>query len=225
MSKEPVSRRRFAVGRRIARLLMLVVVATGIAAALHWRAALDPPAVAAAIGRNPAAPLAFLTLHLVASLLFVPRTVLAVTAGLMFGMGWGLVWAAAGSVLGAVAGFCVARYLNSGIVDLDCHSTIGPILDGIRRGGWRSVALLRLVPVIPHSLANYALGLTPMRLSPYAFGSLVGQLPLTIACVDLGAAGERLAVGGEGWVVPTAIGAAALALSLLIPAAARRRAG
>ena len=225
MRKEPISRRHFAVGRQTARLLMLVVVAAGVAAALHWRAALDPPTIAAAIGRNPAAPLAFLALHLVASLLFVPRTMLAVAAGLMFGMGWGLVWAAAGSVMGAVAGFCVARYLNSGIVDLDRYPRIRPILDSIRRGGWRSVALLRLVPVIPHTLTNYALGLTPMRLWPYAFGSLVGQLPLTIACVDLGAAGERLALGGEGWVMPTAIGGAALALSLLIPAAARRRAG
>jgi uncharacterized membrane protein YdjX (TVP38/TMEM64 family) len=224
MSEEPISRRHFAVGRSAARLLMLVVVGAGIAAALHWRAVLDPPAIAAAIGSNPAAPLAFLTLHLAASLLFVPRTVLAVAAGLMFGIGWGLVWAAAGSLLGAVAGFCLARYLNSGIVDLDRHSRVGPILDSIWRGGWRSVALLRLVPVIPHSLANYALGLTPIRLSPYAFGSLVGQLPMTLACVDLGAAGERLALGGEGWVMPTAIGAAALAFSLLIPAAARRRA-
>jgi uncharacterized membrane protein YdjX (TVP38/TMEM64 family) len=225
MSKEPISRRHFAVGCRTARLLMLVAVAAGIAAALHWRAALDPPAIAAAIGRNPAAPLAFLALHLAASLLFVPRTVLAVAAGLIFGIGWGLVWAAAGSLLGAVAGFCLARYLNSGIVDLDRLSRVGPVLDRIRRGGWRSVALLRLVPVIPHSFANYALGLTPIRLPPYAFGSLVGQLPMTLACVDLGAAGERLALGGAGWVMPTAIGAAALGLSLLIPAAARWRAG
>ena len=81
------------------------------------------------------------------------------------------------------------------------------------------------MPVIPHSLANYALGLTPMRLAPYAFGSLVGQLPMTIACVDLGAAGEELALGRTGWLPPTVIGAAALALSLLIPAPARRRAG
>lgn len=225
MSKERISRPRYVVGRGTTRLLVLVAVGAGIAAALHWRAVLDPLAIAAAIGRNPAAPLAFLALHLAASLLFVPRTVLAVAAGLMFGVGWGLVWAAAGSVLGAVAGFCVARYLNSGIVDLDRHPRVRPVLDRIRRGGWRSVALLRLVPVIPHSLANYALGLTPIRLPPYAFGSLVGQLPVTLACVDLGAAGERLALGGEGWVLPTAIGAAALTLSLLIPAAARWRAG
>ena len=41
---------------------------------------------------------------------------------------------------------------------------------------------------------------------------------MTIACVDFGAAGERLAMGDPGWLAPTVIGAAALGLSLLIPA-------
>jgi len=53
---------------------------------------------------------------------------------------------------------------------------------------------------------------------------LLGQLPMTIAFVDLGAAGERLMLGGASWIEPTLIGFAALSLSLLIPAIARRRA-
>ncbi len=121
--------------------------------------------------------------------------------------------------------FSVARYLNAGHIDAAGSARLRPILDRVERGGWRAVALLRLIPVVPHSLANYGLGLTRVRLGAYAFGSLIGQLPMTVACVDLGAAGERLALGRPGWVVPTAIGAAALAVSLLVPAVARRRAG
>ena len=86
------------------------------------------------------------------------------------------------------------------------------------------VAVLRLILVMPHSVANYGLGLTKLSLGSYALGSLLGQLPLTIVYVDLGAAGERLMVGGASWVEPTLIGLAALSLSLLIPAIARRRA-
>jgi hypothetical protein len=52
---------------------------------------------------------------------------------------------------------------------------------------------------------------------------LVGQLPMTIAYVDFGASGERLMLGSAGWQMPTLIGGAALALSLLIPVVARRR--
>jgi uncharacterized membrane protein YdjX (TVP38/TMEM64 family) len=207
--------------RRTARLVLLGLLAIGAASVWRWRAVLDPMTITAAIDRYPAAPLGFLFVHIAASLLFVPRTLLAIDAGLLFGMGWGIVWAASGSVAGAVAGFLVARYINSGLIDA---ARLGPVVAQVERGGWRAVAVLRLIPVIPHSLANYALGLTRLPLAAYAFGSLLGQLPMTIACVDLGAAGGRLMLGRASWIEPTLIGLAALSLSLLIPAVARWRA-
>ena len=206
--------------RRTARLVVLVLLAIGAASVWQWRAILDPTTITAAIGRYPAAPLGFLAVHIAASLLFIPRTLLAIVAGLLFGMGWGIVWAATGSVAGAVAGFLVARFVNSDLVD---PRRLGPIVGAVERGGWRAVAVLRLIPVIPHNLANYALGVTRLPLAAYALGSLLGQLPLTIAYVDLGAAGGRLMRGSANWVAPTLIGLAALSLSLLIPAVARRR--
>jgi len=196
-------------------------LAAGAVAAWHWRIVLDPAAISATIVRYPIAPLGFLAVHIAASLLFVPRTLLAIVAGLLFGMGWGIVWAASGSVAGAVAGFFAARHLSSGLDDL---GRLEPVAVRVERGGWRAVAMVRLIPVVPHSVANYVLGLTKLPVGSFAFGSLLGQLPLTVAYVDLGAAGERLAVGGASWVEPTLIGLAALSLSLLIPAIARRRA-
>jgi uncharacterized membrane protein YdjX (TVP38/TMEM64 family) len=209
----------------MARIAALGALAVGVAAAWHWRSTLDPAAVAATIGRYPAAPLIYLAVHIAASLLFVPRTLLAILAGMLFGMASGVAWAAVGSVAGALAGFLVARYINSGLFGLDRNSRLRPVLDRVERGGWRAVALIRLIPVMPHSLGNYGLGLTRMRLGSYAFGSLIGQLPMTIAYVDFGAAGERVMLGSADWLGPAAIGAAALSLSLLIPAIARRRAG
>jgi uncharacterized membrane protein YdjX (TVP38/TMEM64 family) len=205
--------------RRAARLILLSILVGGAAAAWYWQAVLDPAAITTALAAYPAAPLGFLALHTVASLMFVPRTLLAIVAGLLFGMGWGIVWAASGSVAGAVAGFLAARQLSSGLDDL---GRLRPVVARVERGGWRAVAMLRLIPVVPHSLANYGLGLTKLPLGSYVLGSLLGQLPLTIAYVDLGAAGERLMVSGAGWVEPTLIGLAALSLSLLIPAIARR---
>jgi uncharacterized membrane protein YdjX (TVP38/TMEM64 family) len=205
--------------RRIVRLALPGLLAVGAAAAWRWRGGLDPTTITAAIDRYPAAPLGFLAVHIAASLLFIPRTLLAIVAGLLFGMGWGIVMAASGSVAGAMAGFLLARYVNSGLIDL---RRLGSIVGRVERGGWRGVAVLRLIPVIPHSVANYALGLTRLSLGAYTFGSLLGQLPMTIAYVDLGAAGERLMLGGARWLEPTLIGLAILALSLLIPVIARR---
>ena len=127
-----------------------------------------------------------------------------------------------GSVAGAAAGFLLARYVISGLIDFQRGSRVGSLSGWVERGGWRAVALLRLIPIMPHSVANYGLGLTALPLGAYAFGSLIGQLPMTIAYVELGAAGERLMAGGVGWIEPTLIGLTALSLSLLLPAYFRR---
>jgi uncharacterized membrane protein YdjX (TVP38/TMEM64 family) len=205
------------------RLILAGLIALGVAAAWQWRGFFDPAALTDLIDHGPAAPLAFLGLHILASLLFVPRTLLALGAGLVFGMWWGALWAGLGSLLGAVAGFLVARYLGGGFAERAEWGRAAALLARAANGGWRMVAVLRLVPVIPHSLTNYALGLTGVRLGPYALGSLLGQLPLTLAYADLGAAGGRALLGAADWLLPSAIGASALALSLAIPVLARRR--
>ena len=209
--------------RRSARFLIFGLLAVGGGAAWQWHSVLEPIAISATINRYPAAPLWFTAAHIAASLLCIPRTLLAIVAGLSFGMVWGIFWAALGSVAGAIAGFLVARCLTSGLINLKPSTRAGPILDQVHRGGWRAVALLRLIPVVPHSMANYALGLTRLRVGEYAVGSLIGQLPMTIAYVDLGAAGDRLMLGGAGWLEPTLLGIAALGVSMLVPAIVRRK--
>jgi uncharacterized membrane protein YdjX (TVP38/TMEM64 family) len=211
--------------RRATGLVVLCLIATAAMAAWHWRTVFDPIAITSGIGRYPAAPLGFLAVHIAASLVFIPRTLLAIVAGLLFGTGWGIIWAELGSVAGAAAGFLLARYVGSGLIDFQRGSRVRSLSGWVERGGWRAVALLRLIPIMPHSVANYGLGLTALPLGAYAFGSLIGQLPLTIAYVELGAAGERLMTGGTGWIEPTLIGFAALSLSLLFSAYFRRRSG
>jgi uncharacterized membrane protein YdjX (TVP38/TMEM64 family) len=209
--------------RLVGRAALLLLVIAGIGYAIANRHDLDAESLAAAIGRYPAAPLVFLLVHTLASLVFFPRTVLGVAAGVLFGAWRGTIWAALGSTVGAVAGFLVARYLNAGFIDLETMPRFGPLLLRAERGGWRAVAVLRLIPVIPHSLSNYALGLTRLNLGAYTLGSLLGQLPMTIACAQLGAAGEELAAGKAGWLMPTLIGAAALAVTIILPKLASRR--
>jgi uncharacterized membrane protein YdjX (TVP38/TMEM64 family) len=210
--------------RRTLSFVVLGLLGIGILAAWRWRAFLDPLSITGLIGRYPAVPLGFLAVHVAASLLFIPRTLLAIVAGMLFGVASGIFWAELGSVAGAAAGFLIARYTTAGWVDLEHRARIGPILRRVERGGWRAVTLLRLIPVMPHSLANYGLGLTRLPLGAYTFGSLIGQLPMTIAYVELGAAGERLMLGSAGWIEPTLIGLAALSLSLMVPAFSRLRA-
>lgn len=199
------------------RAVVVLLIAGGLAWAWSARGSLDPNSIKETIANYPAAPLVFLFAHLLASLLFIPRTVLAVAAGLLFGVWMGTLWAALGSVLGAVAGFWIARYVNGGFIELEKLPRLGPILLKAERGGWRAVAALRLIPVVPHSLANYTLGLTKLPIGSYALGSFLGQLPMTVAYVDFGAAGGRLMAGQANWIGPIAVGILALALSILLP--------
>jgi uncharacterized membrane protein YdjX (TVP38/TMEM64 family) len=213
--------------RRGVRLAAAALLVCCVAAAWHWRHLFDPAGLAALVGSSPWAPVAFLALHIAASLFFLPRTVLALGAGLVFGLWWGMLWAALGSLAGAVAGFLVARYLHAGFAAGAGPARLAELAARVERSGWRAAAIVRLVPLVPHSVANYAFGLTRMRLGPYALGSLLGQLPMTVAYVDFGAAGGGVLAGPHDWphrvLWPSLIGAAALAFSLLIPVLARRR--
>jgi uncharacterized membrane protein YdjX (TVP38/TMEM64 family) len=221
MTPEPV-RLPLPILRQAGRIAALLAIALGIVAIATHREIYDPAAVAMTIGRYPAAPLVFLAVHVVASLVFFPRTLLGIASGALFGGWWGTLWAALGSVIGALAGFLLARYVNSGLIDLESTPRLGPILLRAERGGWRAVAALRLIPVVPHSLANYALGLTRLSIGSYALGSLLGQLPMTIAATALGAAGESALTGRADWLLPTLVGAAALAASIILPRVAHR---
>src|SRR5260370_31262150 len=148
------------------RLVVVALLAAGIAAAWRWRGLFDPLALTGLIGGNPLAPLAFIAMHIAGSLCFVPRTLLALGAGLVFGMWWGILWAALGSLAGAVAGFLVARYLRSGFIDralLAKSAGLAALPKRAARGGWRLAAVVRLVPLTPPSLTTHPLGPTRVR--------------------------------------------------------------
>jgi len=208
--------------QRAGRLLLLAAILVGIALAWLHRDALSPRAIEATLSHSAAAPLLYLVAHIAVSLLFIPRMLIAAAAGLMFGVWWGIVWATIGSVLGSAAGFLIARYLNGGLIDLEAMPRIGPYFLRAERGGWPVVALIRIMPIMPHGFVNYALGLTKVSFRDYLLGSFLGQIPSTVAFVEFGAAGERVLSGKAGWLVPMLIGVAALAATYVLRRAFRR---
>lgn len=209
-------------GPRIAAALLLLAGAVTAIGIFHG-GGFDPIAIRDMIAGNPLAPAAFLVLQVAASLLFIPRTPLGIAAGLLFGLVWGAFWAILGAVAGAAAGFAFWRWLGAGQVDLEATPRLGPLLERAERGGWRSVAIVRLIPGVPHGVANTALALTRLGWVEYLVGSFVGMLPMTLIQVDIGAAGGRALRGHGGWIVGSLLLAAGLAASFLIKRAARRR--
>jgi uncharacterized membrane protein YdjX (TVP38/TMEM64 family) len=199
----------------VIRVVLVLLVAAGIAAAVVYRGAFQPEEIKAQIGDYRFAPLLFVAATGFASLVFVPRTLLALAAGLLFGLWWGTLWVMIGSTISAVLGFLLARIVNGGLFDAGSVPQIAPALKAAEQGGWRIVALIRLLP-LPHSAVNYALGLTRLNLGSYVIGSVLGMLPMTVPYVQLGVTGGS-ALSGHRWVMPLAVAVALLGLSALLP--------
>lgn len=138
------------------------------------------------------APAAFVTLYVLCALLLIPRTVLTVASGFLFGFGWGILWALLAINLAANLAFAIGRcFFREAVARSTRIRGNGRdrlrFLDlAVRRDGWRIVALTRLSPVFPYSLLNYAFGLTRVTWGQYLLGSFAGMLPGTLLLVSLG---------------------------------------
>ena len=208
---------------RFVRVLLLALVVVAVGLVWRERAEFQPAHLQALIAGNAYAPLIFIAIHIAASLLFVPRTPLSIASGLLFGLWWGTLWAVCGAMAGSLAGFALARYMNAGWIKPERLPKFGELLARVERGGWRAVTLIRLVPIMPHTPVNYAFGLSRISIPDYMLGSLIGQLPITVFCVDAGAAGAQALTGSMNWLEPTLVGVGALGLSFVLPKLASLR--
>jgi uncharacterized membrane protein YdjX (TVP38/TMEM64 family) len=198
---------------KIIRALALLAVVAGIVFAFVHRHAIGPVAIRDAIAANPLAPVIFIALQVAASLLFVPRMVMGIAAGLVFGFSWGMLWALCGAMAGAAAAFALVRWFGvTGV--LDESQALGAMVRKAEQGGWRAVAILRLMPV-PHSVANTLLAMTNLSWRDYLLGSLAGMLPMTIAQVDIGASGSAI-LNGRQWLAACLMLALGLAATFLL---------
>lgn len=204
------------------RIAIVALVVAGAAIALLAERTKDAAWIGGLIDDfGPFMPLIFVAAHVVASLIFVPRSVMAVVAGAMWGFWAASLWSLVGATAGATAGFLLARYVNAGLLVPEEMKRIGPLLQRAESGGWRTVTLVRLIPILPHALTNYSLGLTRLRVFDYVLGSFFGLVPHTFLFVNLGITGRR-ALDGGAWLEPMLWGLGFLGLTMLLPRLLRR---
>ena len=152
-------------------------------------------------------PVIFIAIYVVATVLFIPGSVLTLGAGAVFGVGWGSVYVSIASTLGATAAFLVGRYLARDSIarKIEGNERFAAIDKAVAKEGWKIVGLTRLSPVFPFTLLNYAFGVTQVKLRDYVLASWIGMMPGTIMYVYVGslaqaATGERERTTGE-WVL------------------------
>lgn len=182
---------------KLSRLLILAVVVAGIMLAIIYRDRLDAMVLENWVqAAGSAGPIVFMLVYAIATVFFLPGSVLTLAGGALFGPVWGTLYNLTGATLGATLAFIVARYLASDWVEEKTGGRLKQLKDGVEGEGWRFVAFVRLVPLFPFNLLNYALGLTRIRFSHYVIASYLCMLPGAIAYTYLGFALKE-AVGGE----------------------------
>lgn len=203
--------------RTLLRTLGALLLVAAVTTALLYREHLDVAALEAWVsGAGAAAPLIFIGLYVLATVLFLPGAVLTLAGGALFGPLWGTLYNLLGATLGAGLAFLIARHLAGGWVQARAKGLIARLIQGVEAEGWRFVAFTRLVPLFPFNLLNYALGLTRIRFLPYMLATLVFMLPGAVAYTYLGFAG-REAIAGEGLIRNGLIALALLAAVAFLP--------
>src|SRR5688572_23150473 len=177
-------------------------------------------------------PVLFIAIYVLAAITLAPAFLLTFSSGAVFGLWRGTMLTYIGAVLGASAVYALAaplaRWRVLRWIDRD------PRVAATRRGVVKDSAwimfLLRLSPLVPYNLLNYALALSGVRFRDYLWTS-VGMIPAIIMYTYYGkVAGDvtRIAAGvvparGTEYYVMLVIGLlTTFAATSLITRAARK---
>ncbi|GEB61552.1 TVP38/TMEM64 family protein [Streptomyces gardneri] len=147
---------------------------------------------------------------------FVPRPVLNLAAGALFGSAFGLTAAVAGTVLGAGISFTLGRFLGQDALRPFVRGRWLTAADGqLSRHGFRSMLAIRLFPGVPFAAANYCAAVSRMGYVPFLLATAIGTVPNTAAYVIAGAQagspGSPAFLISAGFIVLSGLGAAVVA--------------
>ena len=181
-------------------------------------------------------PVLYIALYVLATVAFIPGSIITLASGLLFGVVYGSIYVSIGSTIGAGLAFLVGRFFLRGWVQtmVDKQPKFAAIDRAVEREGWKIVLLTRLSPIFPYNVLNYAYGLTRVRFWSYLAASWAGMIPGTVMYVYFGSlAGDlgQLAAGAPAdesgttlrWVL-NGIGLAATVLVTLVVTRMARKA-
>lgn len=140
--------------------------------------------------------------YFVATVLFVPGSILTLGSGFVFANAFGLVLGVllstiavfVGASMGAIADFLLGRYLMRDWVEstLTKKYPLFAAMDGaMQKEGLRIMTLLRLSPIIPFNALNYIAGVTGVQFIHYVY-ALIAMLPGTALFAFVGASAGSL---------------------------------
>lgn len=182
----------------IFRTLLLVLIVGGSVAIFIYRDYfIIEELIVWSKGHPLTAPLYFVLFYVALTALFFPSPILSLGGGILFGPVIGGVLSLIGATLSAVTTFTIGRYLAADWLERRIDGGLRKIKHGVEKKGWRFVLMLRLVPGLPFTLFNYALGLTRIQILHFALVTAACILPRTFFMSYAGYTGRLAATGQE----------------------------
>ena len=176
----------------------------------------DPASLRAWLLRQGAyAPLAIILLQVIQVVVApIPGQAVGLAAGYLFGVGPGTLLSLAGTALGSLLAFSLARRLGRPLVErLVPPEWLSRLDAGAQKRRLFFFLVIYLLPFLPDDMACFAAGLTPIPIPALMAVALLGRVPgLWVSCW-LGA--NAVGLGKEGWVLVIA-GSALLALTFVV---------
>lgn len=163
------------------------------------------------------APAGFVAIYIGWTVLLLPGVVPTLAGGTLFGVLAGSLLTLLGATIGATLAFALGRRLGRAAAR-DLSGPRSARFDRwMRRRGFMALLYLRLVPVVPFNLLNYAAGVTGISTRAYVTATAVGIVPGTVAYTALGA------TAGHPGSVPFLVSLAAVAALTAVAVALARR--
>ncbi|MCX5076627.1 TVP38/TMEM64 family protein [Streptomyces sp. NPDC054949] len=196
-------------------VLVLLLVAAGVCVLLY------EPQRLLSEGWPPALPVGvavslFAAVYGLCTAAFVPRPLLNLAAGAVFGTPFGLVAAVGGTVLGAGVAFALGRVMGQGALRPLLRGRWLRAADGqLSRHGFRSMLAIRIFPGVPFAAANYCAAVSRCGWLPFLAATALGTVPNTAAYVIAGASasspGSPAFLASFGFIAVSGVVAAAVA--------------
>ena len=170
--------------------------------------------------------------YAVGSVLLAPIVVMSALGGFLFGPWLGLAVTSPANAVGATLAFVVGRSLLQRWIApvIAANPRVAAIDRAVGKQGVRLTLMLRLSPVLPHNMLNFAMATTRVRVRDFALGTWIGAIPITTVQVLAGARARDLteAVSGRAGLgawsyVLTGVGLAVTALVIWLIARAANR--
>jgi len=147
---------------------------------------------------GPWAPLGFVLIYAVSTVLGVPGTILTIIGGVVFGAYVGTALIVIGATIGASGAFFVARFLARDFITemFGKARWFGKLDKGVEDQGLYFILFIRLVPIFPFNGINFASGLTRIKFRDYFIATAIGIIPASFVFANAAAKAAMAASGG-----------------------------